>query len=377
MSHFHNDLAVAPLPRRDLASPDLWERSLERSLYRREQAAIGRKQVARKKSASVAMSAAMLGTTAAPSVTAAQSALGGGSSVSAAEVQPTALEDPGSSILLKIGDSGPAVAAVQRELAIQVDPAVEVDGLFGPQTQQAVIRFQQLEGLHVDGIVGPETWDALFATRDVAFVPTPQPQTQVAASYERPAPPRRPASDRPGRVGAEDFNGGNYLVMVGNRARGGSSATGGGSYGGGSSSGGGSYAGGGGYAGGVTVCGLEHLKKPVQGTVTGVFGEDRGDHDHAGIDIAAPAGTPIRAAAAGKVVLLGPTGGYGNYVCVQHGGGLSTCYAHLSSYATSSGASVSQGQVIGYVGCTGHCFGDHLHFETRINGSPVNPAGYL
>jgi murein DD-endopeptidase MepM/ murein hydrolase activator NlpD len=98
---------------------------------------------------------------------------------------------------------------------------------------------------------------------------------------------------------------------------------------------------------------------------------------HAGVDIAAPGGTPVRAAKAGTVILLGPVSGYGNYICVGHGGGVSTCYAHLSSYATSQGASVSQGQVIGAVGCTGHCFGDHLHFEVRINGSPVNPAGYL
>jgi murein DD-endopeptidase MepM/ murein hydrolase activator NlpD len=115
---------------------------------------------------------------------------------------------------------------------------------------------------------------------------------------------------------------------------------------------------------------------PVNGPLVSPFGM-RWGRLHAGVDIAAGAGTPIRAAAAGNVVLLGPMGGYGNYVCVQHGGGLSTCYAHLSSYATSMGASVGQGQVIGAVGCTGHCFGDHLHFETRINGSPVNPAGYL
>jgi murein DD-endopeptidase MepM/ murein hydrolase activator NlpD len=77
------------------------------------------------------------------------------------------------------------------------------------------------------------------------------------------------------------------------------------------------------------------------------------------------------------VVLMGWVGGYGNYTCIQHTGSLSTCYAHQSSFATSNGASVSQGQVIGHVGCTGHCFGDHLHFETRINGSPVDPMGYL
>jgi murein DD-endopeptidase MepM/ murein hydrolase activator NlpD len=115
---------------------------------------------------------------------------------------------------------------------------------------------------------------------------------------------------------------------------------------------------------------------PVNGPVVSPFGQ-RWGRLHAGIDIAVPAGTPIRAADSGRVVLLGWTGGYGNYTCVQHTGSLSTCYAHQSSYATSNGASVSQGQVIGYIGCTGHCFGDHLHFETRINGSPVDPMGYL
>ena len=116
---------------------------------------------------------------------------------------------------------------------------------------------------------------------------------------------------------------------------------------------------------------------PVNGPITGAFGEARPGHMHAGIDIAAPAGTPIRAAGAGRVVLLGYTGGYGNYTCIQHTGSLATCYAHQSGYATSAGASVSQGAVIGYVGNTGYSFGNHLHFEVRVNGAPVNPLGYL
>ena len=115
---------------------------------------------------------------------------------------------------------------------------------------------------------------------------------------------------------------------------------------------------------------------PVNGTLTSPFGQ-RWGRLHAGIDISGPNGTPIRAAGSGKVVLLGWTGGYGNYTCIQHGGSLSTCYAHQSGYATSQGATVKQGQVIGYVGNTGNSFGAHLHFETRINGTPVNPAGYL
>jgi murein DD-endopeptidase MepM/ murein hydrolase activator NlpD len=115
---------------------------------------------------------------------------------------------------------------------------------------------------------------------------------------------------------------------------------------------------------------------PVNGPVVSPFGP-RWGRLHAGIDIAVGSGTAIRAADSGNVVLMGWVGGYGNYTCIQHTGSLSSCYAHQSSFATSNGASVSQGQVIGYVGCTGHCFGDHLHFETRINGSPVDPMGYL
>jgi murein DD-endopeptidase MepM/ murein hydrolase activator NlpD len=115
---------------------------------------------------------------------------------------------------------------------------------------------------------------------------------------------------------------------------------------------------------------------PVNGPVVSPFGM-RWGRLHAGVDIAVPGGTAIRAADSGRVVLMGWVGGYGNYTCIQHTSSLSTCYAHQSSFATSNGASVSQGQVIGYVGCTGHCFGDHLHFETRVNGSPVDPMGYL
>jgi murein DD-endopeptidase MepM/ murein hydrolase activator NlpD len=119
---------------------------------------------------------------------------------------------------------------------------------------------------------------------------------------------------------------------------------------------------------------------PVNGPITGAFGEQRPGHIHAGIDIAAPIGTPIHAADDGRVVLMqgvGASGGYGNYTCVQHSASLSTCYAHQSRFGTSVGAAVSKGQVIGFVGNTGHSFGAHLHFETRVNGVPVSPLGYL
>lgn len=118
---------------------------------------------------------------------------------------------------------------------------------------------------------------------------------------------------------------------------------------------------------------------PVNGAVVSGFGPRWGSM-HEGVDIAAPEMTPIRAAASGSVVLLqsdAESGGYGNFVCLDHGGGLSTCYAHLTSFGVASGQSVSQGDIIGYTGCTGHCLGPHLHFEVRINGSPTDPMGYL
>ena len=117
---------------------------------------------------------------------------------------------------------------------------------------------------------------------------------------------------------------------------------------------------------------------PVNGPITSPFCEPRPwEACHPGIDIGVPSGTPIQAVADGTVSIAGPEGGYGNYTCIDHGGGLSSCYAHQESIAVSVGEHVSQGQVIGISDCTGLCFGPHLHFEVRVNGSVVDPMGYL
>jgi peptidoglycan DL-endopeptidase CwlO len=122
---------------------------------------------------------------------------------------------------------------------------------------------------------------------------------------------------------------------------------------------------------------------PVEGPIASGFGPRtiNGSYEyHPGIDIAVPEGTPIRAAAAGTVALQqseAESGGYGNYTCIDHGGGLSTCYAHQSRFAVSLGDLVRQGEVIGYTGCTGYCLGPHLHFEVRIFGQVTDPMGYL
>jgi murein DD-endopeptidase MepM/ murein hydrolase activator NlpD len=122
---------------------------------------------------------------------------------------------------------------------------------------------------------------------------------------------------------------------------------------------------------------------PVDGPVVSGFGPrniNGGYEFHPGIDIAVPSGTPIRAAADGTVIFTEPeasSGGYGNYTCIDHGGGLSTCYAHQESFAVSAGQQVSQGQIIGYSDCTGYCFGPHVHFEVRIDGEVTDPMAYL
>jgi murein DD-endopeptidase MepM/ murein hydrolase activator NlpD len=134
--------------------------------------------------------------------------------------------------------------------------------------------------------------------------------------------------------------------------------------------------GGGGGGGGAVRRGSGNLIWPVNGPIVSPFGM-RWGRLHAGVDIAVPSGTPVHAAASGNVIIAGWVGGYGNYVCIAHSGSLSTCYGHNSSLGVSQGQSVKQGQVISSSGCTGHCFGPHVHFETRINGSPVDPMGYL
>lgn len=125
------------------------------------------------------------------------------------------------------------------------------------------------------------------------------------------------------------------------------------------------------------------LAWPVRGPVVSGFG-GRWGRLHAGVDIAAPTGTPISAAAAGRVLQRGWFGGYGNFTCLAHEVALATCYAHQSRYAAGMvlGRPVLRGQIIGYVGCTGHCLGDHLHFEVHTSTSTtsetaVDPMPYL
>ncbi|OGK11678.1 MAG: hypothetical protein A2Y63_06395 [Candidatus Riflebacteria bacterium RBG_13_59_9] len=134
----------------------------------------------------------------------------------------------------------------------------------------------------------------------------------------------------------------------------------------------------GGYSGKWT----SKFLKPVNGRITSGYGMRNhpilpGRRMHTGIDISASYGTPIKAGGDGKVVFAGWRGGYGKTVIIDHGGGLATLYGHCSGYATSVGQVVKAGQLIAYIGSTGLSTGNHLHFEVRRNGEPVNPMSVM
>jgi murein DD-endopeptidase MepM/ murein hydrolase activator NlpD len=124
------------------------------------------------------------------------------------------------------------------------------------------------------------------------------------------------------------------------------------------------------------VSGNGRFAWPVNGPIVSPFGP-RWGRMHEGVDIAAGTGTPIGASGSGTVIVAGWSGGYGNLVVVNHGG-IATAYAHMSRINVSVGQQVSTGTTLGLVGCTGHCYGPHVHFEVRLGGgTPVNPVNYL
>src|SRR4051794_26137444 len=370
-------------PQRDLASVEVWDRSLERSRRRRVLAAQGRKELARRKQASVAASAALVASPSAAAFAAAGSGGGSGSHVSAASSANRAIAPAAPEHYLRLGSQGPDVVRVQSALA-QIP-----DGIFGSRTDAAVRIFQARNGLASDGIVGPKTWGVLFGPHGVSYDPaTPQFQFKIQRASRTEEARIRPALAGHGPVAK--------IVLHTTPQSGGDSS---GSGGGGGNLGGGHQqasttpavdttgpAPGQGSTAPVsapstpvsTSCGSSRLVAPVKNyVVTGRFGESRPGHLHAGIDLAVPYGTPIVAAACGVVTAASAQSGYGNMVCVKHSSSLTTCYAHMSRFATRVGQHVHQGQVIGYVGTTGNSTGPHVHFETRVHGSPTNPAPYL
>jgi murein DD-endopeptidase MepM/ murein hydrolase activator NlpD len=410
---------------RDLSAPELWQRSLERSRRRRVIAPRLRRQAARRRQASTAMAAAML---AGPAASVA-SAQGGGSGSGGASI---AAESPANRAiagqasydgLLQLGDTGPAVAKVQRALGHRPT------GDFDQRTDQAVRVYQGNEGLHVDGIVGPITWGALFGgsggVGPAAHAGGSDQATSPAAGGAQPGTEfavRSVDQEEARQVGLSDVatdakseNGG--MVAIDLRLPEGESGTGvasssressadanhsHGSNNGNQSSPSGPGAGtspgsnngssgqpdngsatppdtGSGATSGS--CGSRKIIHPLGGKGINTSGWRTSSRPrHAGIDIAAPTGTPIRAAACGVISYLGWASGYGNYVCVKHTSSFTTCYAHLSRFSNKRvGDMVNQGRIIGYVGSTGRSTGPHLHFETRtaLWGRDMNPRLFL
>ena len=256
---------------------------------------------------------------------------------------------------LQVGSQGELVAEVQRALHISAD------GIFGVQTDAAVRSYQQAKGLEVDGIVGLVTWGSLFdgqtangASIGGANIPAAARAAGRADRRSRPAPAGCPGRHGHVRRGRRVERAPGSTTAPGN-----TTAV--------SNPGPGSRS--------VTGCGSSTIIEPVRhGHVP--FGP-RWGRNHDGVDIGAATGTPVRAAACGTVSLAGQQSGYGNIICITHTSQFSTCYAHLSRFGVSTGAQVQQGQVIGYVGCTGSCTGPHLHFETRVGGSARDPMTYL
>jgi murein DD-endopeptidase MepM/ murein hydrolase activator NlpD len=340
---------------RDLASPEPWTHSLERSRRRRELLPKGRRENNRRKHISAALATAVVAGPAAP-VAAAQVSGDVSAAISAESPANRAIEIREGGLPLQIGSQGELVAHVQKELK------VTADGIFGPQTDAAVRSYQASAGLEVDGIVGLATWGALFeqgsasgASLGGSNIP-PEVKQRVELKLERAG--QDLAAD--GHIDGDAGVGGTVPESAPPAAAPESTAPAPQTA----------------PAPNGQACGSATISSPVRGTVTSNFGP-RWGRNHDGIDIAAPTGTPVRAAACGTVSLAGQQSGYGNMVCITHTSQFSTCYAHLSRFGTSDGAQVRQGQVIGYVGCTGSCTGPHLHFETRVGGEATDPRAYL
>jgi hypothetical protein len=340
---------------RDLATPEYWTRSLERSRRRRALLPKARREHNRKKHLSAALATAVVAGPGAP-IAAAQVSGDVSAAVAAESPANRAIEIREGGLPLRIGSQGDLVAHVQTKLG------VASDGIFGPQTDAAVRKYQLSSGLDVDGIVGPNTWSSLFAQAGAsgASLGGSNVPPQVKQAVEQRLEKTGAQLTAQGDTGAGTTVGGQVNAAPPSATTPTSQPN---------------------AAPPTTTpvagsCSSATISAPIKGTVTSPYGP-RGGRNHDGMDIAAPTGTPVHAAACGTVSLAGQQSGYGNIVCVTHTSQFSTCYAHLSRFGVSNGAQVQQGQVIGYVGCTGSCTGPHVHFETRVNGQAQNPTTYL
>src|SRR5262245_8002187 len=293
---------------RDLGAPELWTRSLRRSQRRRELLPKARRELSRRKHLSAALATAVVAGPATP-LAAAQVASGDVSAAVAAESPANrAIEIREGGLPLQLGSQGELVAEVQRALQI---PA---DGIFGIQTDAAVRSYQQAAGLQVDGIVGLATWGSLFKshTASGASIGGSNIPLQARQKVEQTVEQVGQQLSGQGQVqsGTGTGTGSTGTTVGGTTTIGGTTTTGKTTTGTTTPTSAPAPTGGG-------SCGSATISSPVRGTVTSPFGP-RGGRNHDGMDIAAPTGTPVHAAACGTVSLAGQQSGYGNIVCVTH-----------------------------------------------------------
>ena len=270
--------------------------------------------------------------------------------------------------------AGPKVAAVQVALKRIGLYNATVDGVRGPLTKSAIVRFQRRRGLAVDGVVGPQTRRAFGKRGRPAFGSRTMKRGDrgwdVAAMQYILARRGYP----PGAIDAV-FGPMTHTALRNFQRAFGLSADG--------------------LAGPATISALRRgsarrgttpvangpvrLLRPVPGRIGDRFGARRkGGRTHTGIDFPVQAGTQVAAAGVGVTEFAGwNSGGYGNLVVVRHRLGYTTWYAHLSTITTWVGEKVEGGTRLGYVGSTGHATGPHLHFELRRNAVPIDPEPYL
>jgi len=258
----------------------------------------------------------------------------------------------------------PAVAALQVTLRHHHVYRGPVDGIAGAMTTAAVIRFQRLHSLAPDGVVGPKTRRAFgrFAKHVLGSRPLAPGMTgwDVAELQFALAWHGFPNASIDGGFGVHTsralvkFQRWAHLTPDGVAGPGTFRA----------------------LRAPLPRCPIA-LSWPVQAPVASLFGP-RGIGFHPGLDLPAPTGTPVGAAAAGRVVFAGyDAGGYGKLVEVAHGGGVVSMYAHLSAFSVGVGRSVAPGTRVGRVGSTGEASGPHLHFEVRVRGAAVDPLSSL